>query len=561
LDEFKIIEGGRNLAKDATFGQASLMSLFDEDAGAPAEVDAAEAAAATAADTPATPAATQAATAAATTAAMPAGAAGTPASAAEAETAATAAEAETAATAAEAPAEAAAATAAATPAAAPMAAATPAAAPMAAAAEAATATAAEAPAATPAAMPAPTPAEPSSDSPASPPSINRYSFEDSLDATQRRWAWLEIDLEAIRKNVKAVRKHIGPDVMIMAVVKDDGYGHGAVEVAKAALASGARHLGVSTVAEGIALRRAGIDAPILVLSEPPMDTIPFLLRYNLATAVYSSEFALALGETADSQGRIASYHLKIDTGMNRVGVHHTDAADFLRSIDFHRGLELKGVFTHFATADEPDTFGLRTQLERFEEALETIRYMGIRPGTIHAANSAALIRFKETHFDMVRLGISLYGLHASDMTRDLIRLHPAMSVKARVICIKNVQVGEGVSYGFSYRSPGSVLIATVPIGYGDGLSRVLSNRMDYLVGGRAYPQVGTICMDLSMFEINLRGSSLMPRKEIKVGDEVVIVGRSGSLEISLDDVARVLGTISYDVACRFGLRLGKRYIG
>jgi len=381
-----------------------------------------------------------------------------------------------------------------------------------------------------------------------------------LKPVERRWAWVDIDLEAIRQNTKTIRKHIGPHVHIMAVVKDNGYGHGAVESARAALSSGARYLGVATVEEGIELRDAGIDAPILVLSEPPRETIPFLLHYDLMTTVYTTDFALELGETADLQGKSALYHLKVDTGMNRVGVHHSDAGDFLRTIDFHRGLTLHGVFTHFAVADALDTFELRKQLDRFNKALETIRYMGIDPGIVHAANSAALIRFRETHFNMVRPGVALYGGHPDDTTRDLIALRPAMSVRARVEFIKPVRVGGGVSYGYTYRSPGNVLIATIPLGYGDGLSRVLSNRMDVLVNGRAYPQVGTICMDMCMFEIDQRSSSLKPRQEIEIGDEVVIIGRSGALEITLDDMARVLGTINYDLMCRFGLRLGKNYI-
>jgi alanine racemase len=386
------------------------------------------------------------------------------------------------------------------------------------------------------------------------------TFED-LAVPERRWAWVEVDLDAIRQNAKMVRRHIGPDIAIMAIVKDNGYGHGAVEVAKAAMSGGAKHLGVSTVKEGIELRRAGLtDVPILVLSEPPAETIPLLLRHKLTATVYTSSFALALGEAASAKGTAAPYHLKVDTGMSRLGVHHTDAGDFLRAIDFHDGLELKGVFTHFATADASDTFGVRTQVDRFEYALDTIRYMGIKPGIVHAANSAALIRFRETHYNMVRLGIALYGLHPGDTTRSLITLKPAMSVRARVMYVKPVAVGEGISYGFTYQSPGSVQVATIPIGYGDGLSRVLSNRMDVLVGGRAYPQVGTICMDMCMFEINKRSSLMVPSQDLQIGDEVVIIGRSGALEITLDDMARVLGTINYDLACRFGLRLERKYV-
>ena len=376
-------------------------------------------------------------------------------------------------------------------------------------------------------------------------------------APERRWAWVEIDREAIRHNLKRFRKHLGPDVKIMAVVKADGYGHGAAECARTALTTGASMLGVSSVDEGISLRKVGIAAPILILAEPPQEAIPLVLQYQLIPAIYNMDFALALGETADAQGRVSPYHLKIDTGMNRVGVHHSDAGDFLRTISFHRGLELQGVFTHFATADDVDTFEFKQQLTRFEEALATIRYMGVHPGIIHAANTAAAIRYRQAHYNMVRVGIGMYGLHPCEITRSMIELHPAMSVHARISCIKPVSVGEGVSYSHTYRSPGNVLIGTLPIGYGDGLSRILSNRMDVLVKGKRFPQVGNICMDMLMFEVNLRSSALNPRPSIEAGDEVLIVGKSGGEVITLDEMAKLLGTINYELACRFGMRLDR----
>jgi alanine racemase len=246
--------------------------------------------------------------------------------------------------------------------------------------------------------------------------------------------------------------------------------------------------------------------------------------------------------------------------MNRVGVHYSDAGDFLRMIDFHSGLELQGVFTHFATADDVDTYEFKRQLERFEQALSVIRYMGINPGIIHAANTSAAIRYRQSHFDMVRLGIGIYGLYPSDVTRQTIDLRPAMSVRARVSFLKSVPMGEGVSYSHTYRSPGTVLIATLPIGYGDGLSRVLSNRMDVLVNGQRLPQVGNICMDMMMFEINQRQTALHPRASIELGDEATLIGTSGQECISLDDMARMIGTINYELACRFGLRLDRVFV-
>ncbi|MDR2197588.1 MAG: alanine racemase [Coriobacteriales bacterium] len=391
------------------------------------------------------------------------------------------------------------------------------------------------------------------------PSHRHAAATTDLVASDRRWAWVEINREAIRHNLKRFRRHLGPDVRIMAIVKADAYGHGAEEVARIALTTGATCLGVASVDEGVRLRLAGIGAPILVLTEPPIQAIELLLHHQLIPAVYNRAFALALGEMADANGRPAPFHLKIDTGMNRVGIHHSDAADFLRQISFHRGLELQGTFTHFATADEVDTYEFGRQLERFSVALETIRYMGMNPGIVHAANTSAALRYRQAHFDMVRVGIGMYGLYPSRAAQGLIELHPAMSVHARVNCLKAVPMGEGVSYSFTYRSPGNVQIATIPLGYGDGLSRVLSNHMEVLCKGRRLPQVGTICMDMTMFEINQRQSLKTPRVDVQLGDEVVIVGNSGQERIALDDLARSLGTINYELACRFGLRLERVY--
>jgi alanine racemase len=319
-------------------------------------------------------------------------------------------------------------------------------------------------------------------------------------------------------------------------------------------------LGVATVDEGITLRHSGIAAPILILAEPPIAAIPLVLQHQLIPSVYNIEFALALGEMADGQGRTSPYHLKVDTGMNRVGVHFSDAGDFLRSIDFHRGLELQGVFTHFATADDVDTYEFKRQLDRFNQSVENIRYMGFDPGIVHAANTAAAIRYRAARFDMVRVGIGMYGLHPSEVTKPLLELHPAMSVKTRVSYLKSVPVGEGVSYFYTYRSPGNVLIGTLPIGYGDGLARVLSNKMDVLIKGKRLPQVGNITMDMTMFEVNQRSSALNPRVGVEAGDEVVIIGKSGGEEITLDSMAKMLNTINYELACRFGLRLGRVFV-
>ncbi len=381
-----------------------------------------------------------------------------------------------------------------------------------------------------------------------------------VNPLDHRWSWVEIDSKAITHNIQEFRKRVGPAVRIMAIVKADAYGHGAIECSRIALRCGASWLGVATVSEAIELREAQIDAPILILSQPPKEAIPALLEHDISPAVYDLDFAMNLGEAAAAANKVASYHLAINTGMNRVGIWFADVVDFMQLISFHKGLNLQGVFTHFATADSHDDYMFRLQLRRFREALDALHQIRIDPGIVHCANSAAAIRYKESHFDMVRIGISMYGLHPSTVTRNMIDLWPAMSVHGLIIAVNDVPVGEGVGYDMSYRSPGNVKIATVPIGYADGLSRQLSNRMSVIYKSRLFPQVGNICMDQFMFEIDKRSTLLNPAAEPEIGDEVIVIGRSGEANLHLDDMADALGTINYELACRFGMRLPKIYV-
>lgn len=379
--------------------------------------------------------------------------------------------------------------------------------------------------------------------------------------TVPRGAWVEVDLDAIAHNVQLARKRLGPRRQLMAVVKADGYGHGAVPVSKTALANGADQLAVSTVGEGIELREAGIEAPILLLSQPPMRAIPYLLSYDIMPTVTTSDFALALGEEADLHGMVAKYHLAVDTGMNRIGVFYLDVVDFIEGINFHRGLKLEGVFTHFATADEESDWDFRIQLNRFNDALQLLRNARIDPGIVHAANSAAVERYPEAYFDMGRVGITMYGLAPSGVLRGFEDLRPAMSVKAQISYIKEPQMGEGVSYGLRYRVAKPVQIATVPLGYADGLRRNLSGRMKVLCNGRPCLQVGSICMDQMMIEVPLGHSVRGKAGGAAIGDEVVIIGRQDELEVTADMMADELGTISYELVCAFGMRLPRIYKG
>lgn len=337
----------------------------------------------------------------------------------------------------------------------------------------------------------------------------------------------------------------------MAVVKADAYGHGIVGVSKAAIGAGADRLAVSTVAEGVELRKAGVNAPILVLAQPPRQTIPRLLGYRITPSVYEPDFAIAYAEAADLHGMTAPYHLAVNTGMNRMGVRHDEAIEFLHQVSFHRALELEGVFTHYATAECAETLDLQLQTRRFIDTVDNMRAARFDPGVVHAANSAAALRYPSVQFDMVRLGLVLYGLHPCPETRQIAELRPAMSVHARVIDTHVLGVSEGVSYGLHYRSPGSVKVCTIPIGYADGLRYALSGNTDFIVGGRYVRQVGAICMDSCMFEVDLRRSAARERIDPQVGDEVVILGKQDLAEITVDELAGKLVTTPYEITTGF----------
>lgn len=368
----------------------------------------------------------------------------------------------------------------------------------------------------------------------------------------RRPAWVEIDLSAIAHNVRWLKSLTQPQTRFMAVVKADGYGHGATEVSNAALRAGADRLGVATIEEAVALREAGIAAPLQILSEPPADAAQMLIANDIIATVATREFATALSRAAILAGKQAAYHLKVDTGMNRIGVRAEDAGDAAAWLRDMPGLVFEGMFTHFATADTPGDWDFGKQEQRFAAAVEDVRSEWQRPPIVHSANSAATILHPETHQDMVRCGIALYGLHPSSATYSIADLKPAMAVKARVSFVKRIGLGEGVSYGFTWHAGGPTTIATVPLGYADGIHRVLSNQMSVLIGGRRCRQVGRVCMDQLMVEV--------PNGDVRQGDEVVLVGAQGGERIGMDEVAELAGTINYEIACGFALRMSRVYL-
>ena len=379
---------------------------------------------------------------------------------------------------------------------------------------------------------------------------------------QDRWAWIEIDLSAVRHNVKAFKAQLNRGVKMMCVVKADAYGHGAAQCAKAMQSVGADQFAVATVDEGVELRCSGIDNPILVLSEPPVTSIPDLVRFDIMPSVYTVDFALAYGEASAAANKVGRYHLAIDTGMTRIGVRREDLLEVRGSIDFHRGLECAGTFTHFATADVLDNWDFDLQVNRFIEAVTALKNAGYELGLVHADNTPGTVLHKDIQFDMVRVGIGLYGLHPSKLTIPRIDLQPVMSVSGRVTRVIYPAVGDGVSYGMTWRVPrNNIQVATVPIGYADGLARSLSNRMDVLTRGDRVRQVGNICMDQFMIAVDTAGTHAnKPAHEIRHGDVVTLIGKDGNLEITADEMADLRETINYEVVCNFGARLDKVYI-
>ena len=384
----------------------------------------------------------------------------------------------------------------------------------------------------------------------------------STNAPHDRWAWAEVDLAALRQNARAFQDVLARGTQLMAVVKADAYGHGAVACAETLQRAGVQQLAVATVEEGIELREAGIGLPILILNEPPITCVDELVAYDLMPSIYTMEFGLAFGEASAAAGTVGSYHLAIETGMTRIGVRPEDAVELRHALDFHRGLRCAGTFTHFATADILRDWDYEMQLSRFLETVKEIRAAGFETGLVHCDNTPGTVLHPDSQFDMCRVGIGLYGLHPSKTTRAAIALKPVMSVRGRITRVEYPPVGSGVGYGATYRVPKqNIQIATVPIGYADGLSRTLSNRMEVLVAGNRCRQVGNICMDQFMFAVEVNTTrAFRPRPAVEYGDVVTIMGADGGDEITADELAELRGTINYEVVCNFGQRLERVYV-
>jgi alanine racemase len=333
----------------------------------------------------------------------------------------------------------------------------------------------------------------------------------------------------------------------MAVVKANAYGHGAVAVSRAAVDAGADYLAVANLKEALELREAGIVSPILILTESPTSVVDDIIQYDLSQTIYSFAEARALSDEAQRRKKTVRMHVKIDTGMGRVGVAPSEAVAFITKVSSLPGIGLEGVFTHFAKAEDPHDSFTRDQFTKFQQVAAKANNIPIK----HSANSAAVLFHPETHLDMVRVGLMMYGLYPAGSSRRMINLRPALSFKSRVTYLKRIPAGSAVSYGCTYVAPRETTIATIPVGYADGFSRRLSNRGQVIVRGKRYTVVGRVTMDLIMVDVG--------DARVEVGDEVVLIGEQNGQAISADEVAGLEETIAYEVICGIGKRVPRIY--
>lgn len=363
-----------------------------------------------------------------------------------------------------------------------------------------------------------------------------------------------VDLGAIAHNVRLLRGMLRPEARLLAVVKANAYGHGAVPAARACMEAGAAWLGVAAVDEGLALRRAGIDAPLLVLGPAAPEEYGVALGHGLTLAAGSLAMAADMAAAARASGVTARVHVKVDTGLTRFGVPADRAVEEIAAIADLPDLALDGVYTHFATSEEPDKSQTRVQLTLFQQILSALAARGVSVGLRHAANSAAILDLPETHLDMGRAGIALYGYHPAGLGADPRGLRPALTLQSRLMRVEAAPAGVGVSYNHTFHTARPSALGLVPLGYADGLPRLLTNRGHMLVHGRRCPIAGRVCMDQTVIDVtDVPGAA--------VGDPVVVIGRQGDEWIGADEVGAHAGTNSYETLCRIGPRVPRDHVG
>ena len=374
-----------------------------------------------------------------------------------------------------------------------------------------------------------------------------------MDQLKERPVRLEIDLDNLANNIKEIRRFVGEETLIMAIVKANAYGHGAVTCGKVFLENGADRLGVSVLSEGIELREAGITAPILLLNYTPPTQYRELLEYDLTPTIYKYEDAKLLSQEALKLNKNAKIHIKIDTGMHRIGLLPQEAIGEIEKIVELPNIEVEGIYTHFSTADEEDKSQTKMQYNNFKWVLNKLEELGIQIPIKHVSNSATILDLPEYKLDMVRPGIILYGLYPSDfVNKDLLNLKPAMTLKTYISHIKTLEEGEGVSYGRKFITTRRSKIATLPLGYADGFSRLLSGRARVLVKGKRVPVVGNICMDQLMIDVT-------DVEDIDLDAEVILFGY-GHNHPRVEELAEELGTINYEILCMVSKRVPRIYL-
>ncbi|MCK5740450.1 alanine racemase [bacterium] len=362
----------------------------------------------------------------------------------------------------------------------------------------------------------------------------------------------EIDLKTFRHNLQSVIKKVAP-AKVMAVVKANAYGHGAIPLAYQAVKGGADYLAVAVIEEAIELRQGGITAPILVLGGESDLQLQDALDYNLEITVYTMTIAEQLSEMARKMGRSVRVHIKVDTGMSRVGVHWSKAAAFISQIKKLPNLDIVGLFTHFATSDEKDKTFANLQLSRYQQVVTELQKLDISISLKHCANSGAILDMPNAYFDMVRPGIILYGYYPSMETTESIPLQPVMTFKTNVLYVKTIEPGDTVSYGRKFTADKPTRIATLPVGYADGYNRLLSNQASVLIQRQRFPVVGRVCMDLIHADLGANDS-------VEIGDEVVLFGGLNNAALSATELGDILQTIPYEVCCWVSARVPRVYI-
>ncbi len=363
--------------------------------------------------------------------------------------------------------------------------------------------------------------------------------------------WAEIDRTQLNLNLLEIRNFLKPSVKIMGLIKADAYGHGAVETSKVLVETGIDYLGVASLDEALQLREAGIKCKILILGYTPPTWAQEVIKSNITQTVYYQELAESLSREATKLHKIAKIHIKIDTGMGRIGLIPERALELIEYINKLPNVYIEGIFSHLSCADEKNSQYSKWQFKRFTNLLKKINF---KIPIKHIANSAGLLRFREMHLDMVRPGIILYGLYPAKFLQKFIKVNPVMSLKTVIVEIKTLNKGSKIGYGGDYVLKKKGKIATIPIGYADGFNRLLSSKGEVLVGGKRVKICGRICMDFTMIDV-----TEVPN--IKIGDEVVIIGTQGEERITADDIAKITNTINYEVVSLIGKRIKRIYIG